>query len=342
MPGLKDFGRGSEIYAEGTLLRGEGGPLFRAQSVAVIRPPSRDEQFRTALRMELLEKTSSPVWGGLAQALLLGARDNLDTQLSRDFRDAGCSHILALSGMHLAVFSALIALLLKKPLGVRLASLTGALFVIFYVYLAGAQPSLVRSAIMYLLGCLAVWCSFKTTTLTLLALSFLAQLLCFRGSASSPSFILSYLALGGILWTGESLNEIFRGRLPPPLASGLSASLGAFIATAAVSLALFGMLRPVGILAGMVIAPLASLFMILALGGLAAGFFAPPLFALFDKGLSLLYRLLEGSISLAASFPGIETGNLPAALLLSLFAAGFISFLEARLLRKRKELAPFD
>ncbi|MDR1058763.1 MAG: ComEC/Rec2 family competence protein [Treponema sp.] len=345
MPALKDFGRGSEIYTGGVLVRGERGPLFRAQSVAVLKPPPKAEGFRTGFRTELLKKTDSPVWGGLAQALLLGVRDNLDTKLSRDFRDAGCSHILALSGMHLAVFSALIALLLRKPLGIRLAALGGAVFVILYVYLAGAQPSLVRSAIMYLLGCLAIWGSFKTSTMTLLALSFLLQILCFRGSASSPSFILSYLALGGILWTGESLNELFRGKLPRPLASGLSASLGAFIATAAVSLSLFGMLRPIGILAGLAIAPLASFFMILSLAGLASAFFAPPLFTLLDGALSLLYRLLEGIISLAASFPGIETKNpsgaLPA-LLLSLFAAGLICFFEARLLRKRKELAPFD
>jgi O-antigen/teichoic acid export membrane protein len=82
--------------------------------------------------------------------------------------------------------------------------------------------------------------------------------------------------------------------------------------------------------------------MVLALAGLAAAFCAPPLFALFDGTLSLLYRLLGGITSLAASFPGIESGKFPAALLLSLLAAGFVLFLEARLLRKRKELAPFD
>jgi competence protein ComEC len=102
------------------------------------------------------------------------------------------------------------------------------------------------------------------------------------------------------------------------------------------------MLRPIGILAGLVIAPLAALFMLLALMGLASGFFVPPLFPLFDRGLSLLYRLLEGIISLAASFPGIKAGNPLGVLFLSLFAAGLIFFLEARLPRKRKALAPFD
>ena len=45
--------------------------------------------------------------GGLLLALLCGAREYTDSAIQDSFRKAGLSHILALSGMHLSMFSAI-------------------------------------------------------------------------------------------------------------------------------------------------------------------------------------------------------------------------------------------
>ncbi|MDR1374374.1 MAG: ComEC/Rec2 family competence protein, partial [Treponema sp.] len=103
---LKDFGRASEVYVEGSPL--EGQSLFRAASVHVLKPAPPLEAFRTRLRTGLLERFAPHLWGGLAAALLLGVRDNLDQEIGLAYRQAGCSHVLALSGMHLAVISSVI------------------------------------------------------------------------------------------------------------------------------------------------------------------------------------------------------------------------------------------
>jgi competence protein ComEC len=248
-------------------------------------------------------------WGGLALALLLGVRDNLDTELAGLYQKAGCSHVLALSGMHLAIVSSLIAFLLKRPLGLKAAALTGAVFIFLYVFLVGSQPSLNRAALMYLLGTLAVLGTLPKKPGALLALAFLIQIVIWPESGLSISFILSYLALGGILTIGDALCRIFRGWIPNFLLQPLAASLGAFLATAAVTAFFFGVLRPVGIAAGLVIVPLTTLFMIGALVWLAVGLFSPVLASFFGGGLSLLYALMDRLISLAARFPGIPVSR---------------------------------
>ena len=262
--------------------------------------------------------------------------------LASGFREAGCSHVLALSGMHLALLSAVIAFFLKKPLGLKAASLLGGLFIVFYVWIAGPQPSLVRSLIMYLLSALGLWFSLRGGTGIFLALAFIIQICSEPASGMSLSFILSYLALGGILWLGEDIHEILRGKLPEFFAGTLSASLGAFIASAPVTALYFGTLRPVGIAAGLVVVPLASLFMIVSLGALVLHGLAPGLFFLSDLVLTPLYRSLEFLVGLSAQVPGISSLSPLTALSLSLGLWLFFALFSRKYVAQRNSFAGFD
>jgi competence protein ComEC len=315
---LKEFGRKSTVYLEGGFISGrsgETGPgLFRASAVHINSPAPPLEQFRTGLRRNLVSRLSRPenrTWGSLALALLLGVRDNLDSALSRSYREAGISHVLALSGMHLAVLSGLIAFLFKPTLGSRGAAMAGALFITGYVFLVGSQPSLDRAAIMYLLGALAIIFSLARNPASLLNLAFLIQIAWRPESGMSVSFMLSYLALWGILHLGLEITGLFRGKIPPALLQGLSASLGAFIVTAPVSAANFGILQPAGILSGLVVVPITTFFMILSMGYLALDPVLPFLARPLGMGLSLLYKTLDRLVGISAGAPGIVLGTPP-------------------------------
>ncbi|AEF81905.1 ComEC/Rec2-like protein [Leadbettera azotonutricia ZAS-9] len=351
IPRLKEFGRGCGIYTEGKLIQSDRGLLFRASAVHIVKPASRLEQFRTGLRTGLLTKfspkidsenpASAPVWSSLAMALLLGVRDNLDSSLSKGFAYAGCSHVLSLSGMHLALLSGLVAFFLRRILGLKPAMIVGAVFILFYVWLAGGQASLVRSAIMYFLGAACVWGFLKRDALNLLCLAFIIQLLFQSGAGSSVSFILSYLSLAGILTLGETLHECFKGSIPEIIGAGLSASIGAFIATSAVVSLFFGELRPVGIIAGLIIVPLSSLFMIMALGILIIVNIIPLLFSPLNAVLTLVYRLIEYAVAYAGKVPGLAAPNPWPVLALSIIMAGLIYFVQYKASAYRSAIAPF-
>ncbi len=91
--------------------------------------------------------------GAMLSALLLGERDYLPDQLRLDFKRIGISHILALSGMHLAILSLgigklLSALQIKK----KTRLITISLFIMIYMALTGFSVSVVRAGIMLILS----------------------------------------------------------------------------------------------------------------------------------------------------------------------------------------------
>jgi len=347
---LKEFGRGTEVFAEGKLRNtGAGGATFSgvtfsADALHITKTASTLERFRTGLRLGLTDRfinsSNGGAWAGLALALLLGIRDNLDTGFAALYRDAGCSYILALSGMHLAIIVSLISFLLKKPLGLRLAAIAGALIIIAYCFIVGPLPSLNRAALMYLLGVVAVLGMLKRDMLSLLCMAFLIQLVLAPASGFSLSFILSYLALAGILVIGKAINNAFLGKIPVFMLQPLSASVGAFLATAGVSAWFFNDLRPIGILAGLILAPLATVFMVLSIAWLALGSIFPALSFLLGKFLFLLYWLMEKTASLAAAVPGIKTNSF-LVLSLSLIMTAAILWLDWRRRIIAGRLEPF-
>jgi competence protein ComEC len=349
IPRLKEFGRGSEIYIEGRLTTGIQGLVFYASGVHITSAAPVLDQLRTNFRAAVLEKfrieqnssANAPVWAALASALLLGIRDNLDTDFIVLFREAGCAHVLALSGMHLAILSAVIFFLFRMFLGLRWASIISAVFVIIYIFIAGAQPSLVRSGIIYLLGTMALLGFLKKDALTLLALAFILQIFIQNESGVSISFILSYTALIGILITGESVHTLMRGRIPEILNRSLSTSIGAFIVTAGVTAYYFGTLWPIGLVAGIFVMPLISLFMILSFVALILICIIPILFEPLSFVLTLVYRLLGFIVSFAGKVPGIQTDNFLLVLFISLMLAALLEVLKFFDNKKRERILSF-
>jgi competence protein ComEC len=146
----------------------------------------------------------------------------------------------------------------------------------------------------------------------------LLQILYDPSSGTSISFQLSYLALLGILVLQSPLNDLMSGIIPQCLSTPLSASLGAFLATISITLVAFGSLRFAGIAAGLVMAPLTTLFMILSICYLALQLIisALPILGILgilkiplNFALGLLYTLLGKTAAFAAKAPALESGS---------------------------------
>ena len=90
---------------------------------------------------------------GLAEALLIGYKDDLEQSLVQSYTNTGVVHIIAISGLHLGLIYWLLSMLFK-PLQKRkkirwlrpLLIITG---LWLFSLLAGAQPSILRSALMF-------------------------------------------------------------------------------------------------------------------------------------------------------------------------------------------------
>lgn len=112
---------------------------------------------------------------GLAEALLIGYKDDLDKKLVESYTNTGVVHIIAISGMHLALIYGLLILLTtplkrrKQLKWLRIPLILTALWL--FTLLAGAQPSVVRSAVMFSCIALGEALSRRTSIYNTLALS---------------------------------------------------------------------------------------------------------------------------------------------------------------------------
>jgi competence protein ComEC len=90
---------------------------------------------------------------GLAEALLIGYKDDLDKNLIQSYSHTGVVHIIAISGLHLALIYELLQFFLKKFRNTRAGKWLQPIIVIaslwLFSFLSGASPSVLRSAVMF-------------------------------------------------------------------------------------------------------------------------------------------------------------------------------------------------
>ncbi len=103
-----------------------------------------------------LERYIDREWYPLAAALILGARHLLDWQMLEPFLQTGTVHLLAISGLHLAmVVYGIFALMRVHVLGFRTALAAACALVVLYAVLTSGQPPVVRAAILAIGVCTA-------------------------------------------------------------------------------------------------------------------------------------------------------------------------------------------
>ena len=141
----------SDKWGRTCFMRGEYAYRLGVSAMRIVDTPPSSLIMRC--RVWLLKRMRSTVATecakSLTAALLLADRSGLDRPTRAVFRDAGASHLLALSGMHLGVLMALLHMLLGHS---RRHSLRNALIITAtlwaYVLLAASPLSLVRAATM--------------------------------------------------------------------------------------------------------------------------------------------------------------------------------------------------
>ena len=127
---------------------------------------SRIESYRDALCRRIIMHSDRES-GGLLCALLLGERDYLSGELRHDFARLGISHMLALSGMHLAILSFAIEMILSK-FGVmkKPRKIIQIVFVTLYMLLVGLPSSVMRAGIMLIITSLLFLLSHRADSIT--------------------------------------------------------------------------------------------------------------------------------------------------------------------------------
>lgn len=150
------------------------------------------------------------VEAGMAEALLLGFKGDLDKQLVESYANTGVVHIIAISGMHLGLIYGLLFFVLKPLEKKKYGKILKAILIIaalwMFSVLTGAAPSITRSALMFTVIIFGSSFSKTTTIYNSLAISAIALLLYDPFNLWDVGFQLSYAALTSIAVLGKPLS----------------------------------------------------------------------------------------------------------------------------------------
>jgi competence protein ComEC len=228
-----------------------------------------------------------PREAALARGFVLGEDDEIDAATVEDFRRAGLSHLLAVSGQNVALLALLAMPLLAAlglPLRTRLLWLLGLIAV--YVPLAGAGPSIQRAGIMGGLSVLATLGGRRASRLYALALAALVLLVLEPGIAADVGWQLSFAAVLGILLLARRLRMAIADRIGDrgwrrALSDGAAMTIAATLATAPLIAFHFEAVSTMTLVANLLalpaIAPAMWLGMLIAAAGQVPGLPVEPL-----------------------------------------------------------------
>jgi competence protein ComEC len=150
----------------------------------------------------------------LARGFVLGEDEQIDEGTTEDFRRAGLSHLLAVSGQNVALLVLLampVLAALGLPLRTRLLWVLGLIAV--YVPLAGAGPSIQRAGIMGALSVLATLAGRRASRFYALVFAAVVLLVLEPGIAADVGWQLSFAAVLGILLLASPLRVAIGARI---------------------------------------------------------------------------------------------------------------------------------
>ncbi len=237
---------------------------------------------------------------GLVRALLIADTHDLDPVVRDRYADAGIVHMLSISGLHVAIVSGAMLLLLQAarlpPATARWAGLS---LVLLYVVLIGAPPPAVRSAVMIGAQVVSLAVQRNTSPWAALAWGGGIPLLYQPRTAVDLGWQLSVSGFAALI-AGRAVAE----RLLPPRLEGWRKKIGTELV--------------VSVVASFATAPLVAwhfgrVSMVAPFANLAAG----PVIALLQPtlflGLALAWWPSAAALVAAASFPMVRAFDLVAA-----------------------------
>lgn len=147
--------------------------------------------------------------GSISKAVIVGDRSNMDGRLFTIFGNAGISHVLAISGLHVSIIASSLALILKKfNINKRVSNVVVSVIIFFYALIVGYSPSIIRAASMIIVIYIVKAMLKDIDGFTLVFEILLAFAIINPYSLCSASLQLSFACTIGIMITEKMMRRI--------------------------------------------------------------------------------------------------------------------------------------
>lgn len=307
-----------------------------------IKKPVR--QFINTIRAKVLNILRKNIMGekelGLAEALLIGYKDDLDKSLVQSYSNTGVVHVIAISGLHLGLIYWLLTWLFK-PLQRRKLKWLRPVFILtglwLFSLLAGAQPSVLRSAVMFTCIVLSDSLERRSSIFNGLALSALLLLCINPFWLWDVGFQLSYAAVLSIVIFMQPIYHLFyiRNKLFDFIWKLNAVTIAAQILTLPISIYHFHQFPTTFLLTNFVAVPLSSLILLAEIL-LCIISFIPVVAAFGGKTISFLIWIMNSYIEKIELLPYSLWDSLQISIPQAILLLGVASGLGFWLMEKNK------
>lgn len=292
----------------------------------------------------LSEKNAS-----LAQAMVLGNRENLDAEIKQLYQRNGIAHLIAISGLHIAMIGGTLYRILRKWFGgYALPAGAGILFILLYGMMTGLSGATLRAVLMIIFSIGAELFGRRYDLSSAMAAALLFMLLQNPYQLTQAGFLLSFGAVAGI--TG--IYPVWKKLWPdmPRCMEGLFVSISVQAVILPVMLYYFYEVPTYGIFLNVVVVPLMGILLAVLLVGGITGCFIPAAARIVMIPAQWIFKLYEGICNISETMPfhTICTGR-PAVWWILLYYGGMLMFLALVYAEKvpsheesRKRAVPFS
>ncbi len=261
-PGLFDYSNYLALKNVYAVLTVNGARAAHTIKKGPANPVQRWAYFlRHKIRASIQDCVVSP-YSGFLKAILIGERQELEGAVKDDFVKTGTVHLLAISGLHVALVAAIfifIFRLLRVPKKFRLIS--AAAILIIYSFVAGSNPPVVRATIIFTIFALGYIMMRDANILNSLAIAAFLILLWNPKELFNPSFQLSFASVLSIVLFAPKIEEAFSIK-NNYLVKSVSVSIAAVIGVLPIVARYFNIISPCAIIANLIMIP--ALFIIVA------------------------------------------------------------------------------
>ena len=213
-------------------------------------------------------------------ALVIGVKDYLDTEIKEAYSAAGAMHVLAVSGLHVGIVYLLISLLFgqlkKTALGKVLFVVISLSIVWWYALITGFSPSVMRASTMFSVIILAESSNRKNNIYNSLGLAAFILLLYNPYFVFEVGFQLSFIAVLGIVMLQPPIYRLWNppNKLFDYLWAIISVSIAAQIVTFPLSILYFHQFPTYFLLSNIIVIPASMVMLSTGLFMLAIGSFS--------------------------------------------------------------------
>lgn len=114
---------------------------------------SKNDNIFLLIKNSIYKRIDTIKYNNYLYAFILGKSYYIDSEVFNNYKINGITHLFALSGLHVSMFSSIILFILKKiKLSEKLSYFITSLFLIFFAFIASFTPSIVRSVLFFILS----------------------------------------------------------------------------------------------------------------------------------------------------------------------------------------------